>query len=415
MEKTPTLFFEYKRKIYMLTQDQLNKYAQVLLWGMQAARREEFSPGDIVMLRYDFAGRRLTEILFDKIIEKGLQPVQRTSTSPQMEYSFYSKADKSQLQFVPPGEEELFKQLNGSIALLAPESLTHLQNIDPGRIGESILAKKHMRDILDERENNGHFGWTLGLLPTEELARNAGISSEEYTEQIVKACYLDYPDPIKQWENIFQTASKIKDKLNSLRIHHLHLKSKDCDLVVKPGQDRQWVGVSGHNIPSFELFTSPDWRGTEGTFFMDQPSYRNGNLVKNLKLEFKNGVVTQVAADQGEEFVKKQIEMDNNANKIGEFSLTDKNFSRINQFMAHTLFDENFGGDHGNCHIALGASYSETYAYGGNNLSSDKKESLGFNDSALHWDLVNTQPKTVEAKLESGETITVYENGSFII
>ena len=399
----------------MLNENHLQRYAQVLIWGMEAARSREFHPGDIVMLRYDLAGRRLIEVLFDKMIEKGLHPIQRISNSPQMEYSFYSKANQQQLKFVHPGEEELFKHLNGSIALLAPESLMHLQNIDPERIGESILAKKKLRDILDERENNGNFGWTLGLLPTKELAKNAEISEEEYSEQIIKACYLDYPDPIKQWENIFQRAQKIKDQLNKLQVQHFHLKSKNCDLIVTPGQDRQWVGVSGHNIPSFELFTSPDWRGTEGRFYMDQPSFRNGNLVKNLELEFKNGIVTSIAAEQGEEFVKKQIQIDNNANKIGEFSLTDKHFSRIDKFMAHTLFDENFGGDFGNCHIALGASYSETYAFGGNNLSNEKKESLGFNDSALHWDLVNTQPKTVEAKLDSGETITIYENGSFVI
>lgn len=399
----------------MFSKDQLNKYAQVLLWGMEAARSEKFNPGDIVMLRYDIGGRNLIEILFEQIIQKGLHPVQKITTSPQMEYSFFSRANNSQLQFIPPGTEELFKNLNGSITLLAPESLTHLQDIEPDVIGKNILAKKKLRDILDEKENKGLFGWTLGLLPTRELAKNAGLSEEEYAEQIIRACYLDYPDPVKQWENIFNKASKIKNQLNSLRIQYLHLRSENCDLIVTPGQDRNWVGVSGHNIPSFELFTSPDWRGTQGVYYMDQPSFRNGNLVKNLRFVFEDGVVTELSADQGEEFVRKQIELDQNANKIGEFSLTDKNFSRINKFMAHTLFDENFGGEYGNSHIALGASYSETYAHGGNKLTEDKKEALGFNDSALHWDLVNTQPKTVEAKLQSGETILIYENGSFVI
>jgi aminopeptidase len=332
-----------------------------------------------------------------------------------MEHAFFQKGADEQLSFIPPGDEEFYSNLHGSISILAPESLTHLQDIEPERIGTTVLARKRLRDILDERENQGKFGWTLGLLTTPELAVNAGISQEEYTRQIVKACYLDYDDPVAKWRDIFTEAKAIKDFLNGLDIERIHVRSESCDLSLTPGRDRQWVGLSGHNIPSFELFTSPDWRGTEGVYFMNQPSFRSGNLVTNLRLEFRDGQVSQVQAESGEDFVKKQIAMDANANKLGEFSLTDTKFSRIDRFMAHTLFDENFGGSYGNCHIALGASYAETYVHGGENLTAQKKEELGFNDSALHWDLVNTEPKTVEVTLRNGERRTIYQDGSFLV
>jgi aminopeptidase len=105
--------------------------------------------------------------------------------------------------------------------------------------------------------------------------------------------------------------------------------------------------------------------------------------------------------------------MDKGAARLGEFSLTDKRFSRITQFMANTLFDENYGGKYGNCHIALGSSYSNTYTGDSKRLNRALMQKLGFNESALHWDLVNTQKKRVTAHLQTGKAVTIYENGRF--
>jgi len=81
--------------------------------------------------------------------------------------------------------------------------------------------------------------------------------------------------------------------------------------------------------------------------------------------------------------------------------------------MADTLFDENFGGAHGNCHIACGASYTDTFSGDQTSMTPALKKKLGFNDSALHWDMVNTEPKTVTAHLKTGEKLLIYENGCF--
>jgi aminopeptidase len=100
---------------------------------------------------------------------------------------------------------------------------------------------------------------------------------------------------------------------------------------------------------------------------------------------------------------------------VGEFSLTDKRFSKIDCFMANTLFDENFGGKHGNCHLALGSSYSDTFAGDASTLTRERKKKLGFNDSALHWDLVNTEDKRVTAYLAGGGKAVLYEKGTFCL
>jgi aminopeptidase len=81
--------------------------------------------------------------------------------------------------------------------------------------------------------------------------------------------------------------------------------------------------------------------------------------------------------------------------------------------MAYKLFDENHGGRYGNCHIALGASYTVTYRGGPSELTKVVKQKMGFNDSALHWDLVNTEDKTVTAHLVSGEKMLIYAHGVF--
>ena len=121
----------------------------------------------------------------------------------------------------------------------------------------------------------------------------------------------------------------------------------------------------------------------------------------------------KIKAEKGEDFTIKQLAMDAGAKKVGEFSLTDRRFSKIDKFMANTLFDENFGGKYGNSHLALGSSYSDTYRGNPAALTPERKKQLGFNDSAMHWDLVNTEEKIVTAHLVSGKKMVIYEKGEF--
>ena len=185
------------------------------------------------------------------------------------------------------------------------------------------------------------------------------------------------------------------------------------DLEVKMGERRKFLGISGHNLPSFEIFTSPDRRGTRGVYFANLPAFRGGNYVENVRLEFKDGRAVKVSAQKGEEYVKKIMATDKGAAQLGEYSLTDRRFSRIDKFMADTLFDENHGGKYGNCHVAIGSSYSDTYAGDISKLTKEKKEKLGYNSSAVHWDLINTEDKKVTATLKSGKKLTLYEKGQF--
>jgi aminopeptidase len=397
----------------MLTEKNLEKYADVLLWALRTAKKVSLKKNEIVLIQYELPALRLAEILYGRLLDMGIHPVQRIVSTCGMELSFYQKANPKQLTFIAPGDKELYKNINGRIYLIAPQSLTHLKDIDPARIGKAIVSRKPIKDILDKREEMRKYSWTLCIVPTDELAHQAKMSLSQYTKQVIKGCYLDCDDPVSEWQRIHKEVTTIKKRLSSLPVKHFHMESANMDLRITPGDKRRWAGGSGHNVPSFEIFVSPDWRGTEGVYFANLPSFRSGNYIEDVRLTFTKGKAVKVEAKQGEEFVKKQIAMDAGACRVGEFSLTDKRFSRIDRFMAETLFDENFGGKEGNCHIALGSSYSDTYSGDPAQLTEALKKKLGLNDSALHWDLVNTEPKTVTAHLTNGRKVIIYDRGMF--
>ncbi len=397
----------------MLNKTQLDKYSDVLIWGLETARTKPFKPYDIINLRFELPALPLSEILHRKLIQKKWNVIARGLLTPVMEKDFYTFTDSRQRKFIGAWEEKFFENINGNIFLSAPASLTHLKSVDPKRINEIAVTRKKLRKIMEGREEQGKFGWTLCSFPTEEPANRAGLSLQDYSKQIIKACFLNAKDPVAKWKEIYNNSIKIKKWLNSLPIKTIHMESKSCDLTVKLGEKRRFIGISGHNIPSFEIFTSPDWRGANGKYYANLPSYRSGNYVEGIALEFKNGNVIKAKAQKGEKFLQQMIAMDPGARRMGEFSLTDKRFSKIDKFMADTLFDENFGGKNGNSHIAIGTSYSDTYSGNPASLTKKMKKDLGFNDSALHWDVVNTEDKIVKAKLKNGKHITIYEKGLF--
>jgi aminopeptidase len=397
----------------MLSEQHLENYAEVLWWGLTTARRRPFRKNDIVQIRFHSGAVRLAEILYHRLIERGLNPVPRQALTAEMERSFYRRSSQRQLIFIPPGEKPLARQLSGSIFLNAPESLTHLSQAPPDNIVQAAVAARPLRALLEGREARGDYGWTLCMLPTAALARHAGLSLRRYAQEVVRACFLDAASPVSEWQRIHRQAGEIKRWLDGLAVLHFHVESATTDLTIPLGAKRRWAGISGRNIPSFELFVSPDWHGVRGRFAADQPSFRNGNRVCGVRLEFREGRLVRAAAEEGERFLKKQLAMDAGASRVGEFSLTDRRFSRITRFMANTLFDENFGGRFGNCHLALGSSYANTYAGDPRTLSPAMKHKLGFNQSALHWDFVNTEKKRVTAVLSDGSRKVIYENGEF--
>lgn len=391
----------------------IERYAEVMRWAAHYTN-PNLKKGSIVLLRFDIEGLKLAEIIHRLLVKDGYNVVPRMIMSHVMEKDFFTYATSQQLTFISPGEKEFVENLNSNIYIHAPSSLTHLKGVDTSKQAEFSKARKFLRDIMQKRESKKLFGWTLCTYPTQELAKQAGLDIEEYTQQIVKACYLDKNDPVKMWKEVFDNINEIKKWLDSMDIDLLRIESDNMDLKIKIGEKRKFLGGSGHNIPSFEIFTSPDARYTEGVYYANLKTFRGGNYIEKIRLEFKNGVAVKISAEKGEEYVKKIMNTDEGAKRIGEVSLTDVRFSRIDKFMADILFDENYGGKYGNCHIAVGSAYIDTYRGDSSKLTEKDKKALGYNDSAIHWDMINTEDKRVTARLKDGKTKVIYEKGKFV-
>ncbi len=330
---------------------------------------------------------------------------------------FYEHAQPHQLDFFPKKYlKGVADEMDHSVFLLAEKDPHALKGVDPKKIMQRGLAMKPFMDWRHEKEWKGKFTWTIALYGTPAMAREAGLSEKEYWQQIIKACFLDEKNPIAKWKAVYREIDMYRARLNKLspEIDRLHALGPDMDIWYTLGEKRAWLAGSGRNIPSFEIFTSPDWRGTNGWIRINQPLYRYSNKITGIELWFKDGHVVKSKAKTNEHLLKEMIAT-KHADRIGEYSLTDKRHSRITKFMAETLFDENIGGPYGNSHIALGMSYRDTYAGDVSELTTKQAEALGFNDSSVHTDIISTTRRTVTAHLKNGSKKVIYKDGMFVL
>ena len=392
----------------------LKKYADILVkFALNSGKG--LKKGEVVICYVPDVAKPLLKELQKSILEAGGHPLLRMLPTGGFDKMMYEIASDEQLKFFPKKYKKALTDLiDHQIGILADTNLKELETVDPTKILMSMDSNKKTREWLEDKEYRGHFTWTIGLYPTKAMADETGLTLEEYWEQVIRACYLDKKDPIKEWTNILIAQEKIKAKLDSLKIESVHIEGAKIDLTIKIGKMLKWLGGSGRNIPSYELFTSPDWRGTEGYIYFNQPLYMYGNKITDIRLEFKSGKVVKATAKRGQKMLEQMISR-KNADKVGEFSLTDRRFSRITKFMANTLYDENIGDTYGNSHIALGLAYREGYDGDVSKVSKAELRELGFNMSAEHKDIINTQKKTVTATLKNGRKKVIYKDGLFLV
>lgn len=398
---------------YVPSQEIVHKYAQVLV-NFALNSGQGVKAGEVVQCLVPDVAKALGLELQNVILEAGAHPMIKLLPTG-FDKDFYTRANDEQLTFFPT---EYMKArvatIDHSIGIIADVDPLELSQVDPAKITKARDARYPYRQWLNEKETQGKFTWTLALWGVAAKAQEVGLSLEEYWDQISTACFLDQDDPIAEWKKITAMQVDIKAKLNALEIEYVDVKGPDVELQLKLGANRIWQGGSGRNIPSFEFFTSPDWRGTNGWIKFNQPLYRYGNVLKDIFLRFKDGIVVEAKAEQGEELLQ-QLLKSKNANKVGEFSLTDKRMSRITHIMAETLFDENIGGPFGNTHLAIGMAYKDCYRGDASQLTKAQWEEYGYNDSPEHTDIISTTDRTVTATLTDGSTKVIYQDGRFVI
>ncbi|MHC1751334.1 aminopeptidase [Humidesulfovibrio sp.] len=398
-----------------LSPDNLADYADILLWALRSSRAVPFKNGELVLLRYDHQALPLAEAVYAALMDAHLHPLPLAEPTSFMQAQHFGNSSFGQLTFAQPGLGDLHRATAGVITILAPDDLGSLSEVDPHSIAQGEKAEQAALAVLDRRRRAGLIGTTVCLYPTSALAQASGMPLPEYAERLARACLLYTPDPVAQWKRVKAELADIARWLDSLKMERLRVQGEHMDLSFEPGAKRRFVGFSGRNVPGFELYLAPDWRTVSGVYYADQPSIIWGRLVSQVRLEFHGGVAVQAQAGHGASFLSGRMESDGGARRVGEFSLTDKRISRVERFMAHTLLDENYGGEAGNCHIALGAASAQSFTGPAQELTPERAEALGFNASGLHWDLVNTEPKRVTAQLPGGGRRVIYENGQFLL
>jgi aminopeptidase len=403
---------------YIPSQEVLERYASVLI-DFALGGGSGVQPGEVVRVAAPESAKPLYAELRKAVWRAGGHVIGAYEPDDDrrinLSRDFFDSTSEAQLDYFPARYMRgLVDEMDHQVSVIADSDPHALEAVDPALIMRRGEAMRPLLDWRSEKENKGRFSWTLGLYGTPAMAAEAKLEPEEYWEQIVHACFLDSEDPIARWREIGRALDETRERLDALDIERVHVQGEDVDLWVSIGEQRRWLGGRGRNIPSFEIFTSPDWRGTEGWIHFNQPLYRYGNLVKGIRLTFADGRVTAASAEENERILTEMIATEG-ADRVGEFSLTDRRFSRITRFMAHTLYDENVGGPFGNTHIALGRSYQDAYTGDPAEVKAEEWKRLGFNDSSVHTDIVSTTDRTVTAQLRSGEERVIYRGGEFLL
>jgi len=399
---------------YTPSQELLEKYAHVLI-NFALNSGEGVKPGEVVQVQVPEVAKPMYVPLRNTILKAGAIPLMQFLPDDVQAADFYEIASDQQLDFfLHDYSKGLVDQVDHSVYIIAEFDKYELANVDPEKIMRRSKTMKPYMEWRRDKEAAGKFTWTLAMYGTEAMAKDVNMSLEDYWAEIIKACYLDQPDPVAAWRKTMAEIDHIKDALNALEIDKLHVEAEGIDLTIGLGANRTWLGGSGRNIPSFEIFTSPDWRRTEGHVSFNQPLYRYGNMVENVYLEFKEGRVVKATATKNEELLTAMIATEN-ADKVGEFSLTDGRHSRITKVMGETLFDENIGGPEGNTHIAVGSAYRDAYPGDMSTVSEEQWKEMGYNESVVHTDIVSTAKRKVTATLADGSTKVIYENGKFLV
>lgn len=408
-----------KSNMYRSDPNILKKYADVLV-KFALGSGKGIKKGETVYLQIPESAKPMLNPLILSVLEAGGNPIinylpEGSKDEISVTRLLIERSGDKQLSYAPKNYLlGRVKDADHMIGILSQNNPKDLQGIDGKRIMDKQKSLQFYREAMDKKEDDGKFTWTLALFGTEAMAKEAGLSLESYWKEIIKACYLDKKDPIGEWKKNTKTIEDIRKKLSDMKIEKLSIKGKDTDLIIGIGKDRKWLGGGGRNIPSFEIFVSPNKWETEGYVKFSEPLYVYDNLVKDVELTFEKGKVINVKASEGEKLIKEMVKV-KGANYIGEFSLTDKRFSKITHFMAETLFDENVGGKFGNFHLALGKAYKESFTGDVKKLNKEMSEKLGFNESVVHTDIVSTNDKTVTAFLSNGTSKVIYEKGQFTV
>jgi aminopeptidase len=255
-------------------------------------------------------------------------------------------------------------------------------------------------------------GWALTVFGEPDVAR--------LWEAVASTVRLDEPDPVSAWQEHIRRLSLRAEGLNRRRFDALSYRGPGTDLTVGLHPDSTWLAaldVSNGiehvaNMPTEEVYTTPDARRVDGTVAATYPLELSGAVIRGLRIRFESGRAIEIEADEGQEVIRAHLASDDGALRLGEVALVDRT-SRVGQtglVFHNTLFDENAAS-----HIALGAAILGATPRA-ESMTPDERHAAGINHSSVHTDFMIGSPAvTVGGIATNGGETPIMEDGNWLL
>jgi len=285
---------------------------------------------------------------------------------------------------------------NGALAHIAGEGEAgYLDGVSPARLAADYSARAKQLGFLRRAQLNMEARWIIAGWPTDHWAGQVYPELEplkakrRLARDLVRFCRLEDEDGkgASGWSKHLRTLSRRSARLTKLGLTRLELRGPGTELDVGFVEGTRWLGgfetladgrTLASNMPTEEVFTSPDPRQTTGTFKCTFPLSFRGRLIHGIRGEFAKGRLVRLEADSDDDrdFIAAFIDTDRAGRRLGEVALVDAS-SRIGQsgrIYYNTLLDENAA-----AHIAFGSGFGGTRA---------ETPARGLNRSTIHLDVM---------------------------
>jgi aminopeptidase len=341
----------------------------------------EIQPGQSLAIQTSTAALPLVRGLHNALLEREAFPWLRLSY-PEQRSDFHAHAHGLQLERAGPADVAALERVDAFLRIEA-DAQTLLRDVPPAKL---MRERRTSAQLSSARAGKS---WCVTLFPTAGYAEQAGMSLPDFEAFVVNAMFLDREQPVSGWLEIRARQTSLVERLERAKI--VQLETARTRLTLDVG-GRVWRNSDGkRNMPSGEVFSSPWESSAQGTVFFDVPTNVSGHRVSGVRLDFRDGVVVNASAEQGEPYLLQALETDEGARRLGEIGIGTN--AGIQRGTGNILFDEKIGGT---VHLAVGSSYAECG---------------GLNRSALHWDLIMDMRVGGRVLLD-GEVFQ--ENGRFV-